>query len=89
MAASADWRAAQTGGRYRAASLEAEGFIHCCTEEQLAGVLERYFEGRSDLVLLRLDPSHVGGAWRWEGGFPHLYAELPVDAVISAQSLSI
>ena len=89
MAATADWRAAQAKGRYRAASLEAEGFIHCCTEEQLAGVLKRHFDGSSDLVLLRLDPSQVGAAWRWEGGFPHLYGELPVDAVISAQSLSI
>lgn len=89
MASSASWRRAQAAGCYRAASLDSEGFIHCCTDQQLSGVLERYFEDRSDLVLLRIDPGRLLPELRWEGGFPHLYGELGLEAVISAHSLSI
>lgn len=28
-----------------------EGFVHCCTREQLAGVRVRYFGGETDLVM--------------------------------------
>ena len=52
-------------------------------------MLERYFGGRSDLVLIRIDASRLSSELRWEGGFPHLYGELDLGAVISAQSLSI
>ena len=32
-----------------------EGFVHCCTREQIEGVLTRYFKGQSDLLLLHID----------------------------------
>jgi len=34
-----EWKAAQEKGVYEAASLKAEGFIHCSEEHQVAGVL--------------------------------------------------
>ena len=45
-----DWAAAQAKGSYEHPSLQAEGFIHCSQEHQVAGVLERYFAGQRDLV---------------------------------------
>lgn len=83
------WAAARPLGLYEGDSLGAEGFIHCCTGEQLAGVLQRYFEGATDLVLLQIDPDRVTSEIRWEAGFPHIYGGLELEAVISAQTLSV
>jgi NAD+ diphosphatase len=65
-----------------------EGFVHLCTERQVAGVLERYYAGREDLLLLELDQAQLDGELKWEPGagsdpgpFPHLYAPLPRAAV--------
>jgi uncharacterized protein (DUF952 family) len=50
--------------------------------------------GRTDLVLLHVDPRRLGSPVRWEPGvvtdpesmlFPHLYGPLPVAAVIDAR----
>ena len=47
---SQEWNDALKTGSYEATSLKEEGFIHCSQQEQLAGVLERYFAGKTDLV---------------------------------------
>ena len=45
-----DWEAARQKGAYEHPSLKAEGFIHCSQENQVAGVLDRYFTGQTNLV---------------------------------------
>jgi uncharacterized protein (DUF952 family) len=42
--------------------------LHLCTAEQLAGVLERYFAGRTDLVVLSIDEARLDAPLRWEPG---------------------
>ncbi|HUP13129.1 MAG TPA: DUF952 domain-containing protein, partial [Niastella sp.] len=49
------WEAALKIGSYTAPSLQTEGFIHCCRKEQTAGVIDRYFRGKSGLVFLLID----------------------------------
>ena len=70
-----------------------EGFIHCSTAAQLATTGRRHFAGRSDLVVLEIDPDRLRWELRWEesGGdhFPHLYGPLGLDAVISSQTFSV
>ena len=65
-------------------------FIHLCFPEQLAGVLDRYFAGEpAPLVLLELDPAgldvRLEPAADGVGDFPHLYGDLPVDAVTAVR----
>jgi uncharacterized protein (DUF952 family) len=62
----AEWDAAIAAGSYRPASLEDEGFIHCSTPAQAAGTANRYFRGRTDLVLLCIDPTRVTSEVRHE-----------------------
>jgi uncharacterized protein (DUF952 family) len=94
VAEAAAWEAARASGSYAAASLEREGFIHCCTPAQLAGVARRWFAGRTGLVLLVLDPARLGSELRWElaeaedGPFPHVYGPIGLDAVLSAEPFS-
>jgi uncharacterized protein (DUF952 family) len=71
----AEWDAAHAAGSYRPASLALEGFIHCSTPAQAVGSANRYFRGRTDLVLLCIDESRVAAALRYEppatiGGAP-------------------
>ena len=92
----ADWDAARATGSYHPASLEREGFIHCSTPAQAVDTANKYFPGRTDLILLCIDESRVAGEVRYEppaavGGapdpradqlFPHIYGPLDPDAVV-------
>ncbi|MFO0883949.1 MAG: DUF952 domain-containing protein [Pirellulales bacterium] len=82
----ADWRAAQTSGLYLSADLGMEGFIHTSTAQQVMGVAFRYYQNRSDLVLIEMEEGPLGETLRWEastGGelFPHVYGPIPLQAV--------
>ncbi len=92
-----DWQAAQAAGSYRVASLEHEGFIHCSTAEQVAGVANRFYRGQADLVLLHIDPQRVQAPLRYEAPaeapasserFPHIYGPLNLDAVVAVQAFA-
>jgi uncharacterized protein (DUF952 family) len=87
-----DWRRAQTRGEHRPDSLDANGFVHLSTPEQVHLPANRLYAGRTDLVLLRIDPARLSSPVRWEPGdatdpdamvFPHLYGSLPAAAVIN------
>jgi uncharacterized protein (DUF952 family) len=88
-----EWEHARVTGVYQADSLRTEGFIHCSTGYQVETVAHRYFPGRSDLVVLGIDPDRLRWDVRWEataGGevYPHVYGPIPASAVISVHSLS-
>lgn len=82
---------ARRGDHYQPAAFAADGFIHCCSAAQLAGVASRYFRGCADLLVLQIDPARVGAAIRWEnlaGGaerFPHVYGPLDAAAVTGCE----
>jgi len=66
----------------------ADGFIHLSTAEQVPGTLDKHFAGHSDIHLAAVDLAALGEAVKWEpsrGGdlFPHVYAELPLGAVLA------
>jgi uncharacterized protein (DUF952 family) len=94
----AEWRAAIAAGSYRPASLEREGFIHCSTYDQAAATANKFFAGRTDLVLLCIDEDRVAAPIRYEPPapaspgvapdpradqrFPHLHGPLALEAVV-------
>lgn len=90
----AEWEAALASGEYRAASLEKEGFIHCSEEHQVAGVLQRYFKGKTKLVRLTIQTEKLTAELKYELApsvnefFPHIYGPLNVDAVINTIMLN-
>ena len=93
----AHWLDAQATGEYRRSTrdqaFDEVGFMHCANADQVAGVLERYYRGVDDLLLLTIDAERVAHALRDEstgGGterFPHLYEALPIEAVIEVTEL--
>ncbi|HVZ26609.1 MAG TPA: DUF952 domain-containing protein [Sediminibacterium sp.] len=88
-----EWEEAQEKGYYAASSLAAEGFMHCSTEDQVAGVLDRYFKGKTDLVKLTIDKALVERPLVFELAssvnelFPHIYGSLNINAVIEVTYL--
>lgn len=68
----------------------ADGYIHLSTADQLEATIARHFAGQTGLMIAEVDLACLGDAVRWEparGGdlFPHIYAELPMHAVIGLQ----
>ncbi len=89
-----DWEA-RSAADYRPAGLATEGFVHCCDAGQLPGVLDRYYRGRDDLVLLTIDPAGLTVDVVWEDStgrgerFPHAYGPLALGAVVATGPLSV
>lgn len=85
-----DWQAAKESGEYRPAELAKDGFIHCATEAQVAGVVERHLRGRGPRIRLQLDPRALRDHLKWEWStashdlYPHLFAGIPLSAVLDA-----
>ncbi len=81
-----DWEHALAEGEYRADSLTSEGFIHCSTQDQLAGTAALFFRGQQGLVLLVIDRARVTAPVQDDDigdgkVFPHIYGPLNLDAV--------
>jgi uncharacterized protein (DUF952 family) len=89
------WREAERAGRFDGASVDhADGFIHFSTAEQAVETAARHFAGQDGLLLVAIDAAALGPALKYEvsrGGalFPHLYAPLPLSAVIWAKPLPL
>ena len=89
-----EWTRATETGFYTAPSLQSEGFIHCSHENQLEGVLQRYFAGRSDLVKLTLDTDQLSAPVQYDRSpslneeFPHVYGPINVNAVIGVEKIA-
>ena len=90
-----DWQAAQAAGAYRGPrSHRGGGFLHFSTAGQVSDSAAIHCAGATDLVLLAVDAARLGDSLRWETSrdgqdFPHLYADLPLDAVLWAQPLPL
>ncbi len=87
-----DWLLAEQRGEHRPESLDAVGFIHLSTADQVHLPANRLYAGRTDLLLVGVRPDRLADPVRWEPGvptdpesmlFPHLYGPLPVRAVTS------
>jgi uncharacterized protein (DUF952 family) len=89
----AAWQQAQQQGFYEAPSLDTEGFIHLAAQAQVAGVLERYYKGQTNLLLLHVEESRLTAELKYELApsvnelFPHVYGAINLDAVVNTQAI--
>lgn len=88
------WEAAAEKGAYEAFSLKDEGFIHCCLQDQVESVLQRYFQGQQDLLKLEIETDRLTSRFYYEWSpsvgetFPHIYGPINLEAVQSVQPVS-
>ena len=74
------------GGRYAAASLASEGFIHCTDGVDALGVsFDRFYASDPGTFLaLTLDLDALDVPWRYDDPgkpYPHIYGEIRAEAV--------
>jgi len=67
-------------------SLAEVGFIHCSFAHQVQPIADLVYRGRSDVLLLEIDPSRLRSPIKVERldsgeAFPHIYGPLDRDAV--------
>jgi len=85
---------AERNGKYVAESLQTQGFIHMSTEQQVIQIANSFYKDSEDLVLLYVDSEKIKGDMKWEGkdeigeDFPHLYASLPLEAVVRVEDFT-
>lgn len=80
-------------GSLSASSLQTEGFIHTCEKEQIQGVIDRYYSGRTGLFLLHIDETKLFAPLKYELApsvnemFPHIFGMINNDAVVRTEEL--
>lgn len=89
------WQEARKAGLFKGAAIDLkDGYIHFSTAAQAIETARLHFAGEADLLLVAVDATVFGEALKWEasrGGdlFPHLYANLPLDAVLWEKPLPL
>ena len=79
---------------YEADSLASEGFIHCSFADQLEAVLQRYYKGAEQVLILTIDTEKLTSKLVKEPStnneiYPHIYGQINLDSVISQQLSAI
>lgn len=79
---------------YETPGLADEGFIHCSYEDQLNGVLGRYYADAGQVVILTLDANRLTSPLVSEPStnnepYPHIYGPINLDAVIKAETRTV
>ncbi len=89
------WSEAERAGTFSGAAIDLkDGYIHFSAAGQVAETAALYFKGQEGLVLVAVDGDRLGAALKWEpsrGGalFPHLYAALPLSAVLWSRPMPL
>src|SRR3546814_443311 len=89
------WQEAREKGVFEGAAIDVEdGFIHFSTAAQARETARLHFAGSTGLLIVAIDGDMLGDALKWEpsrGGdlFPHLYARLPLSAVLWERPLPL
>lgn len=89
------WQEARSLGVFRGAPIDLkDGYIHFSTAAQAVDTARLHFAGETGLMLVAVDAFVFGDSLKWEpsrGGdlFPHLFADLPFDAVLWERPLPV
>ena len=89
------WQEARQTGIFHGAAIDlTDGFIHFSTAAQARETAARHFAGQKGLLLVAVDGMSLGDKLVFEpsrGGdlFPHLYAPLPLSAVLWEKPLPL
>ncbi len=87
------WNKNSLLNEYASETLSQEGFIHCSTKNQVAGVLKRYYSNQNGLLLLHIDPTKLTAELKFElatfgQSFPHVYGKINKDAIVEVEELT-
>jgi uncharacterized protein (DUF952 family) len=86
------WQTFDKRGIYFSETFSDENFIHCCTIEQLSGVLGRFYKGVGNVLKLEIDEEKLTNKPIYEVApdgekFPHIYGGINKDAITEIEVL--
>lgn len=86
------WEKFEGKETYFSETFDTEGFIHCSTAEQVAGVLERYYKGADKVLKLHIDETKLISQPIYEKAtnnelFPHIFGGINTDAVVEIEEV--
>ena len=89
-----DWERTLVTGMVPKSRLdENDGFVHLSTENTVLETANLYFDPKQQPIVLKLSVASMEKHLRWEwvesrgASFPHLYATISVNSVVSTRSL--
>jgi len=88
IAAPSDWLQARQNGSFASSDLEAEGFIHASELHQVLRSANKYYRGKTGLLLLEIDEARLDADVIREDltgsgvCFPHSYVPIPLQAIV-------
>lgn len=79
---------------YYATSLNTEGFIHCSFAEQIEGVLERYYQGVEQVLILTINSEKLTSKLVNEPStndeiYPHIYGQINLDSIVEIENRTL
>lgn len=89
-----DFDRLKTEDSYQTQDLAETGFIHCCTKQQMSGVLDRFFNEEQELIALKINPSKLKAKIVYELSdqqlelFPHIYGCINLNSVEEITSIN-
>jgi uncharacterized protein (DUF952 family) len=84
-----DWATFDDKSHYEAESLHTEGFIHCSTDAQLLGVVERFYGSVDNLLALHIDETLLDCELKYEPApgtderYPHVFGPIVKTAIVN------
>lgn len=85
------WQQFEGKDAFTPPTFEKEGFIHCCTKEQIDYVLSTYFVGVPEIILLKLDTNLLTAKLLVEPAngqhFPHIYGPINAEAIVNIEKI--
>jgi uncharacterized protein (DUF952 family) len=84
------WEKFKDEYEYEAASLAAEGFIHCSYKNQLEDVLQRYYKNAYKVLILSINPHFLKSELIAEPStngeiYPHIYGKINKSAIVAVE----
>jgi uncharacterized protein (DUF952 family) len=89
------WREAERRGVFKGAAIDLhDGYIHFSDAGTVKETAAKHFAGQTDLLLISIDAGCLGDSLKWEKSrgdalFPHLYGDLPLNAVTKVEALPL
>jgi uncharacterized protein (DUF952 family) len=84
------WATFNVQNFYEAESLKTEGFIHCSFDNQIDGVINRYYKGVEKVLILTIDSEKLTSKLVNEPStaneiYPHIYGNINKDAIVKIE----
>ena len=88
------WKSLDPDAAYESESLATEGFIHCSYASQLDKVLDRYYSGVANVLILGIDTEKLTSPLVDEPStnneiYPHIYGPINRDSIVGVKTRTL